>query len=156
VPDPGLEREDRTARQPRPNIADVVYHVTQRGVERRNIVVHDEDRQEWLQLPGRNAMRPRGERHQGNPGETTTTVNSFDQSFERYPAVRRATACPKADKRRHIFWTANRLSRNTTPDAKTIGWPGLDHLELPTFLQFVIGWQSLAGVSLGDGCLAVK
>jgi hypothetical protein len=36
------------------------------------------------------------------------------------------------------------------------GWPGLKALELPTFLQFVIGWQSLAGVSLGDGCLAVK
>jgi arylsulfatase A-like enzyme len=37
-----------------------------------------------------------------------------------------------------------------------VSWPGLKTLELPTFLQFVIGWQSLAGVSLGDGCLAVK
>jgi hypothetical protein len=35
-------------------------------------------------------------------------------------------------------------------------WFPFNALELPTFLQFVIGWQSLAGVSLGDGCLAVK
>ena len=36
------------ARQPRRNIAEGVYHVTQRGVEQRGIVVDDEDRQKWL------------------------------------------------------------------------------------------------------------
>ena len=45
------------ARQPRLNIAEGVYHVTQRGVEQRDIVVDDEDRQEWLRLLGRNATR---------------------------------------------------------------------------------------------------
>ncbi len=34
------------ARQPRLNIAEGVYHVTQRGVEQRDIVVDDEDHQE--------------------------------------------------------------------------------------------------------------
>ena len=32
------------ARQPRLKIAEGVYHVTQRGVEKRGIVVDDEDR----------------------------------------------------------------------------------------------------------------
>ena len=40
------------ARQPRLNIAEGVYHVTQRGVEQRDIVVDDEDRQEWLRWSG--------------------------------------------------------------------------------------------------------
>ena len=35
------------ARQPRLNIAEGVDHVTQRGVEQRDIVVDDEDCQEW-------------------------------------------------------------------------------------------------------------
>ena len=34
------------SRPPRLNIAEGVYHVTQRGVEQRDIVVDDEDRQE--------------------------------------------------------------------------------------------------------------
>jgi hypothetical protein len=37
-------------RQPRLNIADGVYHVTQRGIERRNIVREDRDRHEWFRL----------------------------------------------------------------------------------------------------------
>ena len=40
---------------PRLNIAEGVYHVTQRGVEQLDIVADDEDRQEWLRLLGRNA-----------------------------------------------------------------------------------------------------
>ena len=57
MPDPGLcvpggrvpegsgsGGEDRMARQPRLNIAEGVDHVTQRGVEQRDIVVDDEDR----------------------------------------------------------------------------------------------------------------
>ena len=45
------------ARQPRLNIAEGVYHVTQRGVEQRDIVVDDEDRREWLWLLGHNLNR---------------------------------------------------------------------------------------------------
>ena len=45
------------ARQPRLNIAEGVYHVTQRGVEQRDIVVVDEDRREWLWLLGHNLNR---------------------------------------------------------------------------------------------------
>ena len=44
-------------RQPRLNIANGVYHLTQRGVEKRDIVADDEDRREWLRLLGRNATR---------------------------------------------------------------------------------------------------
>ena len=36
------------------NIAEGVYHVTQRGVEQRDIVAGDEDRREWLWLLGHN------------------------------------------------------------------------------------------------------
>jgi putative transposase len=44
-------------RQPRYNIAGGVYHVTQRGVEQRDIVRDENDRMEWLRLLGRNATR---------------------------------------------------------------------------------------------------
>ncbi len=44
-------------RQPRLNIADGVYHVTQRGLERRNIVADDHDRQEWFRLFNRQATQ---------------------------------------------------------------------------------------------------
>ncbi len=44
-------------RRPRLNIADGVYHVTQRGLERRNIVADDHDRKEWLRLLGRHATQ---------------------------------------------------------------------------------------------------
>ena len=37
-------------RQPRLNIENGVYHVTQRGLERRDIVADNQDRQEWLRL----------------------------------------------------------------------------------------------------------
>ena len=45
------------ARQPRLNIANGAYHLTQRGVEKRDIVADDLDRREWLRLLGRNATR---------------------------------------------------------------------------------------------------
>lgn len=44
-------------RQPRLNIADGVYHVTQRGLERRNIVADEKDRQEWFRLFNRHATQ---------------------------------------------------------------------------------------------------
>ena len=44
-------------RQPRLNIADGVYHVTQRGLERRNIVLNDADRHDWWRLFDRQATR---------------------------------------------------------------------------------------------------
>ncbi len=44
-------------RQPRLNIADGVYHVTQRGLERRNIVRDDRDRRECFRLLDRHASR---------------------------------------------------------------------------------------------------
>lgn len=47
------------ARQPRLEIEDGLYHVTNRGLERRNIVRDDEDRSEWLRLLGRIATRCR-------------------------------------------------------------------------------------------------
>ena len=45
------------SRQPRLNIADGVYHVTQRGLEKRRIVIDDQDRREWLRLFHRQATR---------------------------------------------------------------------------------------------------
>ena len=45
------------SRQPRLNIADGVYHVTQRGLERRRIVVDDADRREWFRLLHRHATQ---------------------------------------------------------------------------------------------------
>lgn len=54
------------SRQPRLNVADGVYHVTQRGMERRGIVLDDEDRHDWWRLFDRQAtplrlarLRPR-------------------------------------------------------------------------------------------------
>jgi len=47
------------ARQPRLEIENGLYHVTNRGLERRNIVHDDEDRGEWLRLLGRIATRCR-------------------------------------------------------------------------------------------------
>ena len=47
------------ARPLRLQIGNGVYHVTNRGVERRNIVRDDEDRQNWLRLLGRVAQRCR-------------------------------------------------------------------------------------------------
>lgn len=44
------------SRQPRLNVADGVYHVTQRGPERRGIVL-DEDRHDWWRLFDRQATR---------------------------------------------------------------------------------------------------
>jgi len=44
-------------RQPRYNIAGGVYHVIQRGVEKRDIVCGDEDRHDWMRLLARNATR---------------------------------------------------------------------------------------------------
>ena len=44
-------------RQPQLNIADGVYHVTQRGLERRNIVLNDHDRKEWFRLFSRHATQ---------------------------------------------------------------------------------------------------
>ena len=41
------------ARQPRLNIAEGVDHVTQRGVEQRDIVVDDEERQSRVTIRGR-------------------------------------------------------------------------------------------------------
>ena len=38
------------SRLPRLNIADGVYHVTQRGLERRDIVLNDKDRHDWWRL----------------------------------------------------------------------------------------------------------
>ena len=43
-------REDCLSRQPRLNIAEGVDHVTQRGVEQREIVVDDKDRWKWQRL----------------------------------------------------------------------------------------------------------
>ena len=44
-------------RKPRLNIVDGVYHVTQRGLEKRDIVRNDTDRQEWLRLFHRQATQ---------------------------------------------------------------------------------------------------
>jgi putative transposase len=44
-------------RQLRLNVAEGVYHVTQRGLERRNIVLCDDDRQDWFRLLDRHATR---------------------------------------------------------------------------------------------------
>ena len=44
-------------RQPRLNLAEGVYHVTQRGLERRDIVLNNDDRQDWLRLFDRHATR---------------------------------------------------------------------------------------------------
>jgi len=44
-------------RLPRINVADGLYHVTNRGLEQRDIVRDDEDRQEWVRLLGRVATR---------------------------------------------------------------------------------------------------
>ncbi len=44
-------------RQPRLNIANGLYHVTQRGLEKRDIVLHEKDRQEWFRLLNRHATR---------------------------------------------------------------------------------------------------
>ena len=44
-------------RKPRLNIRDGAYHVINRGLERRAIVRDDPDRQEWLRLFARVAVR---------------------------------------------------------------------------------------------------
>ena len=44
-------------RQPRLNIANGLYHVTQRGLEKRDIVLDEKDRQEWFRLLNRQATR---------------------------------------------------------------------------------------------------
>lgn len=46
-------------RSPRYEVADGIYHVMNRGVQRGNIVCDDEDRREWLRLLGRAAGRCR-------------------------------------------------------------------------------------------------
>ena len=51
------ERVHAMSRQPRLNIADGVYHVTQRGLEKRRIVSDDQDRREWLRLLSRPATQ---------------------------------------------------------------------------------------------------
>jgi len=45
------------ARPLRLQITHGVYHITNRGVERRNMVRDDEDRRTWLRLLGRVAQR---------------------------------------------------------------------------------------------------
>lgn len=45
------------SRQPRLDVADGVCHVTQRGLERRGIVLDDEDRHDWWRLSDRQATR---------------------------------------------------------------------------------------------------
>ena len=47
------------ARQPRLEIPGGLYHVTNRGVERGNIVINDDDRRTWLRLLDRVATRCR-------------------------------------------------------------------------------------------------
>ena len=44
-------------RKPRLNIPNGVYHVTQRGLEKRDIVRDDTDRKEWLRLFNRQATQ---------------------------------------------------------------------------------------------------
>ena len=48
------------ARQPRLNIAEGVDHVTQRGVEQRDIVVDDDDRRLCRMCGGRRAVSTHG------------------------------------------------------------------------------------------------
>lgn len=44
-------------RRLRLNVADGVYHVTQRGLERLDIVLCDEDWRDWFRLLDRHATR---------------------------------------------------------------------------------------------------
>ena len=44
-------------RQPRLNLENGVYHVTQRGLERRDIALTEDDRRQWLRLLDRHATR---------------------------------------------------------------------------------------------------
>ncbi|HUG93402.1 MAG TPA: transposase, partial [Planctomycetaceae bacterium] len=57
TPDPWLRTMAAMPRQPRLQIADGAYHVTNRGLERRDIVRDDSDRREWYRLFDRAAKR---------------------------------------------------------------------------------------------------